>query len=383
MSAASDPAADKATAPDAAATWSGVFYDGHSNRKRPVTLRAIAGPAPDGVLEIVEDGAVVAVWPSADLRRADSAQVLRLACVSAPALARLEIADAQAAAAIAARSAALEDGQGRTQTMRIVGWSLAAACSIVLVTLYGIPLLADRMAPLVPVALEERLGEAVDRQVRTLLGDEICIGAEGQAALDAMMRKLVEAGGYRGPLHVHVLSSEMSNAFALPGGRLYLLDGLLQRSRHADEVAGVMAHELGHAHHRDGLRRMIQTGGSSFLIGLLFGDITGSGAVVFAARSILNASHSREAETRADEFAIASMQTLGRSPRPLGELLVRVTGGGKLATIVDSHPLSAERLRRMKEADATATGAPILTEAQWQALQGICKDKAPGAAGRR
>jgi predicted Zn-dependent protease len=300
--------------------------------------------------------------------------------VSAPALARLEIADAQTASAIAARSPALDDGQSGGQTLRIVGWSLAAICSIVLVTLYGIPLIADRLTPLVPMALEERMGDGVDRQLRTLLGAEICTGKDGQAALDTMMGKLIKAGGYSGPLRVQVLSSQIPNAFAAPGGRLYLLDGLLQRARNADEVAGVMAHELGHAHHRDGLRRVIQTGGTSFLIGLLFGDITGGGAVVFAARSILNASHSREAETRADDFAIDSMQALGRSPQPLGDLLVRMTGGGKLATIVDSHPLSAERLARMKDKAGVAQGAPIISDAEWQALKRICADKTPGKA---
>ena len=135
-----------------------------------------------------------------------------------------------------------------------------------------------------------------------------------------------------------------------------------------------MAHELGHAHHRDGLRKLIQTGGSSFLIGLLFGDVTGGGAVLFAARSIVDASYSREAETRADGFAISAMHNLGRSPRPMGEFLVRVTGGGRISTVIDSHPLSAERLDRMKEQDRAATGAPILTDQEWRALKAICAD---------
>ena len=110
-----------------------------------------------------------------------------------------------------------------------------------------------------------------------------------------------------------------------------------------------MAHELGHAQHRDGLRKIIQTGGSSFLIGLLFGDVTGGGAVLFAARSIVDASYSREAESRPTAFTIKAMHGLGRSPRPMGEFLVRITGGGRIATVIDSHPLSADRLDRMTE----------------------------------
>ncbi len=354
---------------------SATFYDGTSNRRRQVTLRFAEA------LEIVEDGAVIATWPYDDVRRADGGKALRLLCVSALPLARLEIADPEAAARTAARFPQLDAGRSGAQTGRIVGWSLAAAVSIVLVTIYGIPMLADRLAPLVPFAVEKRIGEAVDRNARAIFGGRTCNRPEGQAAFNKMMARLKEAGGFDAPMEAHVLSSNVVNAYALPGGKVYLLDGLLQRAKNVDEVAGVMAHELGHAQNRDGLRKIIQTGGSSFLIGLLFGDVTGGSAVLFAARSIVDASYSREAETRADAFTVKAMNGLGRSPQPMGEFLVRITGGGRIATVIDSHPLSADRLDRMKKEDRGATGAPILTEAEWQALKDICKDAKAAAGG--
>jgi hypothetical protein len=345
-----------------------VFYDGTSNRKRSVTLRFA------DAMQIVEDGTAVATWPYADVRRADGRKGLRLLCTSALPLARLEIADPAAAAQVMAHCPQLDAGRGSAQTGRIVAWSLAAAVSIVLVTIYGIPLLADRLAPLVPFAVEKRIGEAVDRQARAVFGGQNCTRPEGQAAFDKMMTKIKDAGGFDAPLQAHVLSSNIANAYALPGGTVYLLDGLLQRAKNVDEVAGVMAHELGHAQNRDGLRKIIQTGGSSFLIGLLFGDVTGGSAVLFAARSIVDASYSREAEGRADAFTIKAMQGLGRSPQPMGEFLVRITGGGRISTVIDSHPLSADRLDRMKKAERGETGPPILTDAEWQALKNICAD---------
>lgn len=356
----------------------GVFYDGTSNRKRSVTLRFA------DALEIVEDGAVIAVWPYAGVRRADGRKGLRLLCTSALPLARLEIAGADAAQ-VMSRFPQLDAGRGPAQTGRIVAWSLAAAVSIVLVTVYGIPLLADRLAPLVPFAVEKRIGEAVDRQARAVFGGQPCNRPDGQAAFDKMMTKIKQAGGFDAPLQAHVLSSDVTNAYALPGGTVYLLDGLLQRAKNVDEVAGVMAHELGHAQNRDGLRKIIQTGGSSFLIGLLFGDVTGGSAVLFAARSIVDASYSREAESRADAFTIRAMNGLGRSPQPMGEFLVRITGGGRISTVIDSHPLSADRLDRMTKEDRGVTGPPILTEAEWQALKNICADvrKAGGTGAER
>jgi Zn-dependent protease with chaperone function len=377
MSADSDPVSDslpemaQASAPEPAGVPA-IYYDGTSSRKRQVTLR------PQASLDIVENGAVVATWPYAEIRRADGGRALRLSCLTALPLARLEISDKAAAERVLGFCHALDADHHSKQTGKVVAWSLGAACSIVLVTLFGIPLLADRLAPMVPYAVEKRIGEAVDRQAKAILGGQICERREGQAALEKMVDKIRVAGGMTSPLEAHVLSTSIPNAFALPGGKVYLLDGLIQKAKDPDEVAGVLAHELGHAHHRDGLRKIIQTGGSSFLIGLLFGDIMGGGAVLFAARSVIDASYSREAETRADGFAITAMNGLGRSPRPLGEFLVRITGNSRISTVIDSHPLSADRLDRMKKEDRGSSGAPILSPAEWQALKNICIDAGKG-----
>jgi Zn-dependent protease with chaperone function len=371
MSADSDPVSDPLSdaLPEAApapvqepAVNPAIYYDGTSSRKRQVTLR------PGASLDIVEDGAVVATWPFAEVRRADGGRNVRLSCLSALPLARLEIADRAAADRVLGFCPALDADHHSKQTGKVVAWSLGAACSIVLVTLFGIPLLADRLAPMVPYAVEKRIGEAVDRQVKTILGGRVCERKEGQAALD----KIRLAGGMTSPLEAHVLSTKVPNAFALPGGKVYLLDGLIQNAKNPDEVAGVLAHELGHAHNRDGLRKLIQTGGSSFLIGLLFGDVTGAGAAIFTANAIFNASYSRGAEERADGFAIGVMHKLGRSPKPLGELLTRITGTDRQRNILSSHPVSAERLDRMTREDRPVTGPPLLSDAEWTALKKIC-----------
>ncbi len=175
------------------------------------------------------------------------------------------------------------------------------------------------------------------------------------------------------------MASRTPNAFALPGGKVFLLDGLMQKADSPDEIAGVLAHELGHVKHRDHLRQLIQTGGTSFLFGLLFGDVSGAGAVVFASRTLLNASYSREAEQNADDFAIDVMHRLGRSPKPMGDLLLRVTGTqeNKSYTILASHPMTEARRAAMIKADRPNTGAALLTAAQWHALKTMCQAALP------
>lgn len=94
--------------------------------------------------------------------------------------------------------------------------------------------------------------------------------------------------------------------------------------------------------------------------------------MIFATRSILDASFSREAETAADEFAVRSMTGLGRSAAPLGAFLVRLSGSKGRGTILDSHPVSAERLAHIEKLDRPTTGPALLSDEEWRALQGIC-----------
>src|SRR5437899_2647307 len=129
-----------------------IYFDGTSSRRHAATL-AFAD-----ALEISVDGEIKARWAYTDIRRADSAPgTLRLSCQSAPALARLEIRDPALAGELTSRATDLDAHHlGRRGVAKIVGWSLAAAASIVLVVLYGVPLAADRLAPLVPESFERR-----------------------------------------------------------------------------------------------------------------------------------------------------------------------------------------------------------------------------------
>jgi hypothetical protein len=140
---------------------SAIYFDGTSSRRHAVTL------AFKDQLDINADQNRLATWSYADIRRADSPSgTLRLSCLTAPALARLEIRDAAVAAELTARCSELDANlPGRRGVAAIVGWSLAAAISIVVVW-FGVPLAAERLTPLVPPALERRLGDVAEGQVK-------------------------------------------------------------------------------------------------------------------------------------------------------------------------------------------------------------------------
>jgi len=359
---------DSPALPKAAGTV--VYFDGTSSRRHLVAL------AFKDRLEFDEAAGPTIAWSYDDIRRADGPSgVLRLRSVTAPALARLEIRDASAASELISRCARLdEQAPGRHGVGAIIGWSLAAAVSIVAVILFGVPLAADRLTPLVPQAFERRVGEVAEKQIKAMVGGETCGDAWGQAAFAKLVNGVRQAAGLDMSIRTAVLISPIPNAFALPGGTVYLFSGLLAKAENPDEIAGVLAHEFGHLKHRDGMRNLIYNGGTSFLIGLLFGDITGSGALIFVSRTLVNSSYSREAEQNADSFAIDVIHRLGRSPKGLGELLFRVTGKDvdKSLSILSSHPLTEDRLARMQAEDRLASGPPLLTDPEWIALKTGC-----------
>ncbi len=371
-----DDSTQAGAAPEAAAPARApvTFLDGTSSRRRNVELRLSTA------CEILDEKGVVATWPYADLRRADGpVGTARLMCVSAPLLARLEIRDASLAAELERRCPALDaDLPGAKGTAVIVAWSAAALISIVLMVLYVVPLAADRLTPLIPYAVEKRIGEVADKQVKVIFDGKQCENPDGKAAFTKLVDTLRQAGDLDATADAAVISNEIANAIALPGGKIYVFEGLLTKAENVDELAGVLAHELGHVKNRDGLRNLIYNGGTSFLIGLLFGDVTGSSAIIFASRELFQASHSRDAERTADAMTIDIMRKLGRSPKPMGEFLLRVTGKekGKGLAMISSHPLSEDRLARMSQQDAPPSAPPLLTAEEWAALKAICK--APG-----
>ena len=349
-----------------------IYFDGKSSRRRGVTLGFTDR------LEFRESTEARIEWPYTDVRRVDGPfGILRLSCLTAPALARLEIRDAAVAAKLISRCAQLDDDiPGRHGVATIVGWSVAAAVSIVVVILFGVPLAADRLAPLVPQALERRLGNVARAQLKTLFDGQNCNESVGRAAFVKLVKAVRRSARLSDvEIWAEVFSSAIPNAFALPGDIIYLSNGLLAKAENPDEIAGILAHELGHLKHRDAMRDLIYNGGVSFLVGSLFGDITGSGALIFASRSLVTASYSREVEQNADTFAIETMHRLGRSPKPMGELMFRVTGNESDdgLSILSSHPLTEDRLARMGSEDRRPTRPPLLSATEWAALKAICK----------
>lgn len=359
----------------------GIFFDGQTSARQTVTVHldasglSIAGP----------DGAVLAVWPYDAIEElAWPGHVLRLG-LRGPGLERLEISDPALAAAIDVKAHHV-DRTGtvqRRQRGSVIGWSVAATLALVMAGYYGVPALAEKTAPLVPAGLDRRMGDAVDMQVRSSLdtrnlGEGFECGAadgekQGRAALEKMVGRLARAAVPPMTLRVTVVRRDEPNAIALPGGQIYVFQGLIAKAVNPDEIAGVIAHEIGHVAHRDGTKAVLQASGLSFLFGMLLGDFVGGGAVVFTARKVLQSSYTREAETAADAYAAMLMNRAQGDVRALGTLLTRIGGAHEPGIrILLDHPETKARVEALNRMPQTRTIVPFLNPGEFAALKRIC-----------
>ncbi|MFT3968259.1 MAG: M48 family metallopeptidase [Sphingobium sp.] len=243
-----------------------------------------------------------------------------------------------------------------------IGFTLIAAAFVALV------LTAPRwIAPLVPRSVENRLGDAMIGD----FGGRFCRTPKGRAALDRLAAQLgAEQAGVRS---VEVANIDMVNAVALPGGRVMIFNGLLEQAKSADEVAGVLAHEIGHVSHRDTMAALLRQLGLSVVLGGVDGNL---GGVLNGALSL---SYGRDAERAADGYAIAQLGRAAIAPDATAAFFDRL-GHGKdgeklerATSWISSHPVSADRKAAfLKSRNPGRTYRPALDVADWRALKDMC-----------
>jgi len=255
---------------------------------------------------------------------------------------------------------------------RIGLWPAAGAFTLLsALALFVLATTPTLLARAIPRSIEGRLGALMVGD----FGGRTCSTPEGDAALMALKARL---GADAPAADVRVVDVPMVNAVALPGGHVVLFRGLIDQAGSPDEVAGVLAHELGHVEHRHVLQALLRQLGLSVVLGGLDGNVGGY------TNALLSASYSRSAEAEADGYAIDALARAQVSPkgvaaffRRLSKAEVKPKGAAALMNYLASHPRSSERGARFA-AGAREGQLPALDEAQWRALRDICRGRASG-----
>lgn len=205
---------------------------------------------------------------------------------------------------------------------------------------------------LVSVEDEKKIGVQMNEQIAsemTIVTDAAPnqrVNKIGQELLAALPEKKFETKFY-------VVKDDTPNAFAVPGGSIYIHTGLLDFTDD-DELAGVMAHELAHVQERHPSKNLTRIYGAEFISGLLVKDDANQMkklALDIAKGGVL-AKFSRDDESEADELGYEIIEKTGYSEDGLVKFLSKLeaAGGSKpFLVFLSTHPSTSDRIEKLEE----------------------------------
>ncbi len=155
--------------------------------------------------------------------------------------------------------------------------------------------------------------------------------------------------------HFKVVNTEAVNAFAVPGGYLYVNIGLIRAAENESELAGVIGHEIGHVVGKHGAKQMTRQLGLAAVAQLALGEDQSKLKQMvagLAANGVLMR-YSRDAEREADIYAVQEMYDAGIDPEGMATFFEKLRGlqkskPSKLQQLFASHPPTAERIAAVR-----------------------------------
>ncbi len=189
-----------------------------------------------------------------------------------------------------------------------------------------------------------------------------------QAFIKKMGSKLVKGAGletspYRFEFHV-LADPQTVNAFALPGGQIFITVGLLKRMQIEDQIAGVLGHEIAHVVNRHSAQQMAKQG---MWQGIVQGVAVGTsgdggmngGQIAQMVSQMVNLKYGRDDEHESDIYGLRYMKAAGFKPEAMidvMEILKEASGGQQQSEFSSSHPSSENRIIKIKEEIARMGG---------------------------
>lgn len=253
--------------------------------------------------------------------------------------------------ALAAQFGTVEQRRRNTERRFRLGWAvlgliLAAPFLLVVVFYLKADALADWVAERTPSEFEAQIGELTLAQARAQSK------LQDSGAAVEMVRQIGEklTVGTRHRYRWFVAPDPAINAYAAPGGVVVVNTGLIRAADSAEELAGVLAHEVSHVELRHSLKGAVKNLGLRTLLSLALGDFSGTLAGE-AAANLSEMKFSRDAEAAADQAGLQRLVQAGIAPDGMPRFFAKLAASegatAKLPALLSTHPQSTERSTRL------------------------------------
>jgi Zn-dependent protease with chaperone function len=243
-------------------------------------------------------------------------------------------------------------------------WLASALCCLVLAGLLafgyfvGIPRAADHVAMSISMDREQQIGREAVQSFGGIRRSKVPLSEREK--YEQLFRELSQGLPLAAYYRLAFDGRRSANAFAFPGGTVVVTDGLLERCS-SDEVAAILAHEIGHIEHRHALRQSFRSSALSVLLGALSSEMNSvSVAAAGIPSQIAWTRYSRAFEEEADDFAIALLLARKRRPELLGTCLQRIAPSAEEPSVwgfLSTHPHTASRAERARTAGSGSPAA--------------------------
>lgn len=219
----------------------------------------------------------------------------------------------------------------------------------------------------VSIENEQKLGELAFKQATA--GMKLREGGIDVAAIGEIGARLTRGSKYS--YKWYVADDPSVNAFAVPGGYVVVNTGLIQAAGSAEEVAGVLAHEVQHVELRHTLKNLVHSLGLRAALSIALGDI-GGGMVGDMATQLSELKFSRDLESEADRRGLLALRQAGIAPQGMVSFFdkLRKQEGAAPPLLLSTHPASEERMRALQAMLAELGSWPAQPlPYDWQAIK--------------
>jgi len=222
-------------------------------------------------------------------------------------------------------------------------------------------------APQVSTQQEVQIGAQYSQQINRqmpMLNDQATLNYVNQ--IGSQLAAIADPRGIR--YHFYVVNSDVVNAFALPGGYVYVNRGLIERADNVSELAGVLAHEIGHVAERHSIEQLQRAQNANLGLNVLYGVLLGrqpSGveqAAVQVGGGAVFAGYGRDAEREADRVGVGYMVRANYNPNGMAtffqELLeMQQRQPSRVEQWFSTHPTTQERVNNTRAIIGQTPGA--------------------------
>lgn len=353
--------------------YEGRFFDGKVAREHRVRVRFTENAL------VIEGEGIAAEWPANKVEARRQQHEHRLTSKTDQD-ARLVVLHSYQFAADLTRLAVIGPAREARRWM-LLGGVLVGVSALIGATIFVfLPMAAEPLAHRTPLYVEEQFGENLQQQVLVMLRPckETSVA---DLAVEPLVDELAHVSGTPFDVRVTFVRTPMPNALTLPGGRVLVTSGLLETLESPDELAAVLAHELGHVQARDSMVSLYRNAGLGIFLEAITGGTGLAQQLILLGGQLAELRYTRAQEQRADAFALKLMADAGYDPEALARAFEAI--GGRAEELRESdlesegpewmltHPNLNARIAAARAAARPATGLALDAQA-WNQVRAAC-----------